>query len=56
MKLNINPNSSLNMKELAITAIIKAYQLEELNEADRMLVKAAMDATKAATPLTHGSR
>ncbi|MBR8705464.1 Cytidine deaminase [Bacteroides pyogenes] len=46
MKLNINPNSSLNMKELAITAIIKAYQLEELNEADRMLVKAAMDATK----------
>ena len=33
------------MKDLTITAIIKVYQYDELNEADRALVKTAMEAT-----------
>ncbi|RAZ94564.1 cytidine deaminase, partial [Klebsiella oxytoca] len=30
------------MKDLTITAIIKVYQYDELNEADRSLMKTAM--------------
>lgn len=33
------------MKDLTITAVIKVYQLSELNQADQDLVKAAMDIT-----------
>ena len=33
------------MKDLTITAIIKVYQYDELNEADRSLMKTAMEAT-----------
>lgn len=33
------------MKDLIITAVIKVYQYNELNEADRALMKTAMDAT-----------
>ena len=33
------------MKDLTITAIIKVYQYDELNEADRALVTTAMEAT-----------
>lgn len=39
------------MKDLTITAIIKVYQYDELNEADRSLMKTAMEATAAATLL-----
>ena len=34
------------MKDLTITAIIKVYQYDELNEADRSLMKTAMEATQ----------
>ena len=34
------------MKELTITAVVKVYKFEELTEADRTLLQAAMDATK----------
>lgn len=33
------------MKDLIITAVIKVYQYNELNETDRALMTAAMDAT-----------
>ena len=33
------------MKDLTITAIIKVYQYDELNEADRALMQTAMEAT-----------
>ena len=31
------------MKDLTITAIIKVYQYDELNEGDRSLIKTAME-------------
>jgi cytidine deaminase len=34
------------MKELTITAVLNVYKFEELTEADRTLLQAAMDATK----------
>jgi cytidine deaminase len=34
------------MKELTITAVLDVYKFEELTEADRTLLQAAMDATK----------
>ena len=34
------------MKELTITAVLNVYRFEELTEADRTLLQAAMDATK----------
>ena len=34
------------MKDLKITAVIKIYQFDELNEADQLLVSAAKEATK----------
>ena len=34
------------MKELTITAVLNVYKFEELIEADRTLLQAAMDATK----------
>ena len=34
------------MKELTITAVLIVYKFEELTEADRTLLQAAMDATK----------
>lgn len=34
------------MKDLIITAIVKVYQYNELNEADRALMKTAIDATE----------
>ncbi len=34
------------MKELTITAVLNVYKFEELTEADRALLQAAMDATK----------
>ena len=33
------------MKDLTITAIIKVYQYDELNEADQSLMKTAMEAS-----------
>ena len=33
------------MRDLTITAIIKVYQYDELNEGDRSLIKTAMEAT-----------
>lgn len=44
------------MKEIAITSIIKVYQYDELSEADRSLVKAAMNATAHSyVPYSHFS-
>ena len=39
------------MKDLTITAIIKVYQYDELNEADRSLMKTAWKQPPAATLL-----
>lgn len=45
------------MKDLTITAIIKVYQYDELNEADRSLMKTAMEATaRSYAPYSHFSR
>ncbi|WP_321330873.1 cytidine deaminase [uncultured Bacteroides sp.] len=42
------------MKDLIITAILKVYQYDELSEADRTLVSAAMDATsRSYAPYSH---
>ena len=44
------------MKDLTITAIIKVYQYDELNEADRSLMKTAMEATaRSYAPYSHFS-
>ena len=44
------------MKDLTITAIIKVYQYDELNEADRALMTAAMEATtRSYSPYSHFS-
>ena len=44
------------MKDLTITAIIKVYQYDELNEADRSLIKTAMEATaRSYAPYSHFS-
>ena len=44
------------MKDLTITAIIKVYQYDELNEGDRSLIKTAMEATaRSYSPYSHFS-
>ena len=44
------------MKDLTITAIIKVYQYDELNEADRALMQTAMEATaRSYSPYSHFS-
>ena len=44
------------MKDLTITAIIKVYQYDELNEADQSLMKTAMEATaRSYAPYSHFS-
>ena len=44
------------MKDLIITAVIKVYQYNELNEADQALMKTAMDATaRSYAPYSHFS-
>ena len=44
------------MKDLIITAVIKVYQYDELNEADQALVKTAKDATaRSYSPYSHFS-
>ena len=44
------------MKDLTITAIIKVYQYDELNETDRSLMKTAMEATaRSYAPYSHFS-
>ena len=44
------------MKDLTITAIIKVYQYDELNEADRALVTTAKEATaRSYVPYSHFS-
>ncbi|WP_294628803.1 cytidine deaminase [uncultured Bacteroides sp.] len=44
------------MKDLIITAVIKVYQYDELDEADRALMKAATDATtRSYAPYSHFS-
>jgi len=44
------------MRDLTITAIIKVYQYDELNEADRALMQTAMEATaRSYSPYSHFS-
>ena len=43
--LIVETNTVTRMKDLIITAVIKVYQYDELNEADQALVKTAKDAT-----------
>ena len=44
------------MRDLTITAIIKVYQYDELNEADRALVTTAKEATaRSYVPYSHFS-
>ena len=44
------------MRDLTITAIIKVYQYDELNEGDRSLIKTAMEATaRSYSPYSHFS-
>ncbi|WP_029425785.1 cytidine deaminase [Bacteroides finegoldii] len=44
------------MKDLIITAVIKVYQYDELNEADQALVKTAKDVTaRSYSPYSHFS-
>lgn len=44
------------MKDLIITAIIKVYQFDELNEADKSLMNAAIEATsRSYAPYSHFS-
>ena len=44
------------MKDLTITAIIKVYQYDELNEGDRALMQTAMEATaRSYSPYSHFS-
>lgn len=44
------------MKDLTITAVIKVYQYDELNDADQVLMKTAMEATaRSYAPYSHFS-
>ena len=54
--LIVETNTLTYMKDLTITAIIKVYQYDELNEGDRSLIKTAMEATaRSYSPYSHFS-
>ena len=54
--LIVETNTVTRMKDLIITAVIKVYQYDELNEADQALVKTAKDATaRSYSPYSHFS-
>ena len=54
--LIVETNPLTYMRDLTITAIIKVYQYDELNEADQALVKTAKDATaRSYSPYSHFS-
>ena len=54
--LIVETNTVTRMKDLIITAVIKVYQYDELNEADQALVKTAKDTTaRSYSPYSHFS-
>ena len=54
--LIVETNTVTRMKDLIITAVIKVYQYDELNEADQALVKTAKDASaRSYSPYSHFS-
>ena len=56
LTLIVETNTLPYMKDLTITAIIKVYQYDELNEGDRSLIKTAMEATaRSYSPYSHFS-
>ena len=56
MTLIVETNPLTYMRDLTITAIIKVYQYDELNESDRALVTTAKEATaRSYVPYSHFS-